>query len=216
MTPGLRQTAIEFESDGQAVQGVFATPADGRPPYPGAVVCHAHPLFGGNMDSAVTYALCRALASQGVASLRFNFRPFGEGATEPGGTACEDIEAALRTLRSWPEARTGRCGVAGFSAGAAAIARGIEGLKGAKALVLISPPLSAARSLKLGADKRPRLIIAGGADKIAPPADLLEVAAAMARPCAIEVVRGADHTLRGREAETAEAAAQFLGEHLRK
>ena len=198
------------------MQGVLATPVDGRPPYPGAVVCHAHPLFGGQMDSPVTSAICQALTEQGVATLRFNFRAFGEGATEAGGSACVDAESALATLRAWREVRPKQCGVVGYSAGAAAIARGLHGLKDAKAFVLIAPPLSSVRSSQLATDKRPKLFLAGSKDKIVEPEQLEALVAMMRQPTRLLKIEGADHTLRGHEQEVAEAAALFLGELLRK
>ena len=107
------------------MDGVLSTPLDARPPFPGAVVCHGHPLFGGSMDSLLTYAICEALAENGVATLRFNFRPFGQGATEEGGTACQDVAAGLNLLRNWHDVRRNRYGMVGYSAGAAAILRGL-------------------------------------------------------------------------------------------
>ena len=215
MQTGPRQTAIEFRSGGEPVQGVLSTPVDGRPPYPGAAVCHAHPLFGGNMDSPLIFAICRALADHGVASLRFNFRPFGEGATEAGGSACEDAAAALKMLRDWHEVRSGQCGLAGYSAGAAAIARGLDRLKAAKALALIAPPLSAVRSSGLARDRRPKLFVVGVRDKIVSHDELSAIVSQMAGPSEIALVEG-DHNLRGQEEQVAAKVAAFLGERLRR
>ena len=154
------------------MDGVLSTPLDARPPFPGAVVCHGHPLFGGSMDSLLTYAICEALAENGIATLRFNFRPFGQGATEEGGTACQDVAAGLNLLRNWHDVRRNRYGMVGYSAGAAAILRGLGQLKRARALSFISPPLSALETTGIGRDKRPRQFVIGAADRIVDPAKL--------------------------------------------
>ncbi len=212
----LRQSAIEFEVDGEPVQGVLATPVDGAPPYPGVLVCHAHPLFGGNMDSPVTFAICKALAEHNIATLRFNFRPFRDGATEAGGSAARDVAGALKTLRAWHDVRPKQCGVAGYSAGAAAMARGMGGLKDAKALTLIAPPLSAVRGSPLAQDRRPRLFVVGSKDKIVAPGELAALVKEMRQPVEMAVVAGPGHDMKGGEQEAAERAAMFFGQALRK
>ncbi|MSQ08812.1 MAG: hypothetical protein EXR57_00205 [Dehalococcoidia bacterium] len=211
----LRQSAIEFEVDGEPVQGVLATPVDGAPPYPGVLICHAHPLFGGNMDSPVTFAICKALAEHNVATLRFNFRPFREGATEAGGSAARDVAGALDTLRAWREVKPRQCGVVGYSAGAAAMARGMNGLKDAKAFALISPPLSSIKGSPLSHDKRPRLFIVGSRDKIVAPAELAALVEEMRPPVEIAQIEGPGHDMRGAEQEVAARVAMFFGQILR-
>ena len=212
----MRQSAVEFEVDGDKLDGVLSSPLDARPPFPGAVVCHGHPLFGGSMDSMLTYAICEALAENGIAALRFNFRPFEEGATEEGGTACRDVAAGLDLIRNWPEVRRGRYGLIGYSAGAAAILRGLPTLKRAKAFSLISPPLSAVSSTRIGDDKRRRQFVIGAEDRIVDPAKLETAIGAMKRPPELQVIPGADHTIRGKERQVAAAVGVFMGMQLRR
>ena len=212
----LRQSAVEFEVGGDRVDGVLSTPLDARPPFPGAVVCHGHPLFGGSMDSLLTYAICEALAENGVATLRFNFRPFGQGATEEGGTACQDVAAGLDLLRNWHDVRRNRYGLVGYSAGAAAILRGLGQLKRARALSFISPPLSALETTGIGRDKRPRQFVIGAADRIVDPAKLGAAVEEMRQPVDLQVIPGAGHTIGGNEREVATAVGLFMGIQLRR
>ncbi len=212
----LRQSAVEFEVDGDKLDGVLSSPLDARPPFPGAVVCHGHPLFGGSMDSLLTYAICEALAEHGIAALRFNFRPFEQGATEEGGTACRDVAAGLDLLRNWPEVRRNRYGLIGYSAGAAAILRGLGGLKRARAFSFISPPLSAVGSTRIGDDKRQRQFVIGADDRIVDPAKLEAAIETMKRPAELQVIPGADHTIRGKERQVAAAVGLFMGMQLRR
>ncbi len=195
---------------------MLASPHNARPPFPGAVVCHGHPLFGGSMDSPLTYAICEALAENGVATLRFNFRPFGQGATEEGGAACQDVAAGLNLLRNWHDVRRNRYGLVGYSAGAAAILRGLGGLKRARAISLISPPLSALKATRIGDDKRPRQFVIGADDRIVDPVKLQESVEAMRKPVDLQVIPGAGHTFGGNEREVAAAVGIFMGMRLRR
>jgi alpha/beta superfamily hydrolase len=90
---------ITFPADGVTCEGLFVRPdADGRAP--GIVICHPHPLRGGDMLNNVVRALAEAFAAVGFATLRFNFRgvgrstgQYGEGIGEQ-----EDAKAALAWL----------------------------------------------------------------------------------------------------------------------
>ena len=69
----MRQSAVSFITKGLTFEGIIALP-DGEGPFPGVVMCHPHPLMGGNMDNNVVVAVTFGLADAGTASLRFNFR----------------------------------------------------------------------------------------------------------------------------------------------
>ena len=73
----MRQSAVSFEADGLTFEGVVAQPDEGTGPWPGVVICHPHPLHGGNMDNNVVLALALGLAQEGFVTLRFNFRGVG-------------------------------------------------------------------------------------------------------------------------------------------
>ena len=83
-------------------------------PFPVVVVCHPHPLYGGNMSNNVVMAICQALPRQSIAAFRFNFRGVGEsGGTFGGGIAeQDDIKAALTLVSSAPEIDPERIGKA--------------------------------------------------------------------------------------------------------
>ena len=85
-----------------------------------AVVCHPHPLYGGDRRNSVVDALFRALPEAGMAAVRFDFRGVGQSTGVHGEGAAEaaDVAAAIDLL-------SGRCGTAvpmyltGYSFGAA-------------------------------------------------------------------------------------------------
>jgi uncharacterized protein len=171
-------------------------------PCAGVVVCHPHPLYGGDMDSHVVHALCDSLVEAGLAALRFNFRGAGasEGSHDNGRGERQDALRCLTYLQSRSDIVDGRLGIAGYSFGGV-IASGI----GAPALacVAVSPP-----SL-LPAVGTPTLVITGADDNIASAQRLGEAATARA-DTTVEVIPGVDHFwMQGLEDMTALAVGFF-------
>src|SRR3972149_8028021 len=82
------------------LEGVAPLPS-GSQRHGSVVVCHPHPLYGGDMDNHVVEGLCVTLAESGVAALRFNFRGVGGsgGRYEEGGGQEEDVLAALAAAK---------------------------------------------------------------------------------------------------------------------
>src|SRR5262245_30815594 len=66
-------------------------------PSAGVVICHPHPLYGGDMDNPVVVRMQEVCASLGLATLRFNFRGVGgSGGTHANGVGeQDDARAAL-------------------------------------------------------------------------------------------------------------------------
>src|SRR5439155_1037306 len=78
-TVGLIDTsAVSIESKGPKLEGALHLPE--QTPAPGIVVCHPHPLYGGDMRNNVVDAICDMAVAEGVAALRFNFRGLGSKA----------------------------------------------------------------------------------------------------------------------------------------
>ncbi|MCH8980866.1 alpha/beta hydrolase [candidate division KSB1 bacterium] len=129
----MRQSSVTFKTKGLNFEGVVATPddADGKTPdgkspegkFPGVVICHPHPLFGGNMDNNVVLALAFELVEQGFAVLRFNFRGVGnsEGEHTKGEKEHEEALGALEFMRAWQQVDSNRVGILGYSFGTGVI-----------------------------------------------------------------------------------------------
>jgi len=85
----------------------------------GAVICHPHPLFGGNMHNSVVGALFDAMAGAGFSALRFNFRGVGGSQGGYGGGKDEigDVLGAIDHLKK--SCGCGEIILAGYSFGAA-------------------------------------------------------------------------------------------------
>jgi uncharacterized protein len=177
---------------GPALEAALAIPAGARL---GVVVCHPHPLYGGDMDSPIVTVAVQACAGAGLATLRFNFRGVGDsaGAWDEGRGEQEDVRAALAYLRGHLPAG-GRVALAGYSFGAsmaAAVASGGERLAG---LALIAPPLAMRPwqpPASLAVDG-PVLLVAGSADDYCPASALAALGQALPKATAT-VIDGADH-----------------------
>ena len=210
----LPQTRVGFRSKRLVLEGVVSLPEGLSGQLPGAVICHPHPAFGGNMDHAMVVGLARALNEAGIASLRFNFRGVGdsEGTFSNGAEESQDLLAALEFLKIWPGVKGRKLALVGYSFGAAVILRGLRRYKAARALVLLSPPLSSVDDSSVARDRRPKLFLVGEIDRLVEAQRLQERLAACVVPAAVEVVPGADHSWMGREVEVAQRVARFLAQ----
>lgn len=214
------QSAIAFYSGGRKkieLEGILSFPADGgAKSAPGAAVCHPHPALGGDMNNGVVLAVCRAAERRGIVTLRFNFRGVGGSGGEfsNGEREREDAKAALDVLRHWHTVDRRRLGAVGYSLGAAVMLDGLRDMKRASAIALIAPTLAALRNPRFAKDKRPKLIIAGSQDRVAPSAQIQRVLDGCRQPVRFHEIQGADHSMRGHESEAGETAADFLAENL--
>ncbi len=176
------------------------------PPRAAAVVCHAHPLHGGVMHFKVVFRAAKALQSEGVAALRFNFRGVGrsEGRHDEGRGEQDDVRAALEEVeRRFPglPVVTG-----GFSFGSVMALRAGCADGRVRALFALGLPVSVIpdRSF-LRACTRPRLFVQGEQDTYAPAAVIRDVVDALPDPKSLVVVPGADHFFAGHLDELQEA-----------
>ncbi|MBI5014151.1 MAG: alpha/beta fold hydrolase [Deltaproteobacteria bacterium] len=183
----------------------------------GAVVCHPHPLHGGDQHNNVVDGVRRALAGRDWAVLTFNFRGVGRSDGEHGGGAGEvkDVEAAARFLSTTSGVPAERLLLVGYSFGAWVTSRAACRGARAGAVALVAPPL-AAYPLEEEADGYPGPVLAvvGSEDSYC-PADLFQAwVDRIPGPKEASVLSGADHFLRGREADVGRLVASFAARHL--
>lgn len=195
---------------GLFLEGCLDLP-EGEGPFPGVVLCHPHPLYGGDMENNVILAASRALTKRGIAALRFNFRGVGksQGTYSGGPGEQEDARAALAWLTGRKETDPARTGIMGYSFGGMIALLAGEASPAARALAAVSPVLTAGM---LTACEKPKMIICGGADSLLPAPQTIREAEAMAGPKTVLVIPGVDHFWRGRENEAAVPAAEFFKE----
>lgn len=207
----MKSVPTVFSCGNITLEGELHLP-EGNGPFPGVVVCHPHPLYGGNMQNNVVMAICQGLLSHSVAAFRFNFRGAGRSGGVYGGgiTEREDVKAALAFVHARPEINTEKIGLTGYSFGAmvalpAALQEGAVRL-----LALISPPLADSAWEQLKGYLKPKLLIVGSADAFVPTREFQQHAQDMPEPKQSFVVSGADHFWWGYEGEVAQKVAQFF------
>jgi alpha/beta superfamily hydrolase len=174
---------------GIVLDGRIAVPAGARG---GVVVCHPHPLYGGDMDSGVVMAVVDACARRNLATLRFNFRGVGAstGQHDEGRGEQEDVRSALTELRRRLPAG-GAVALAGYSFGAV-VATAVAQKTPVAGLALIAPPLRLTTLAAPVAVVGPVAIIVGAEDQYCPPDALEGFREALPR-ASISVLEGADH-----------------------
>ncbi|MFV0294994.1 MAG: alpha/beta hydrolase [Hyphomicrobiaceae bacterium] len=204
------EEAVSFRTGGVSLEGLLSLPD--RPARTGIVVCHPHPLRGGEMRNNVVEALVRAFMAEGHATLRFNFRGVAgsTGEYDDGEGEQDDVTAAVGYLLSRQVFE--RVVVAGYSFGS------IVGLKAGgndarvSALIGVALPVARRDASFVSRIDKPTLLISGDCDPFSPIADLRGLLDAMTGPKALEIVSGTDHFFIRREEEVGEAAVTFLRE----
>jgi len=207
---------VTFNSGQLKLEGVLTLP-DGGGPFPGVVVCHPHPLYGGSMDNNVVYAICRVLSERSMASFRFNFRGAGrsQGHFSDGVEEKDDIIAALDYLTSVKGIEPDRMGLAGYSFGAGVCLLVASKDGRVQALALVSPLPSPTNFDQIKGYAKPKLFVCGSADVYAAPEEVGPLVEALPEPKDFEVVTGADHFWLGCEGPMATKVGIFLSTALK-
>ena len=189
---------------------------DGEGPFPAVVVSHPFPPMGGTMQNGVVTAVWEALASRGIAALRFNFRGVGksEGSFNEGVGERDDVRAALEVALSTEGVDPNRVGLAGYSFGSMMSVPVALRDDRVKCLIVVSAPLSEDNWNKMDEYRKPHLVVVGENDDMV-PMDLfrkqMEKESAFGK---YHVVKGGDHSLFGHEGEVGEVVAKFFAANI--
>lgn len=208
----VKQQRVTFPCGKLILEGVYYTP-DEAGNSPCIVLCHPHPLYGGNMNNNVITALAAQLADQNMCSLAFNFRGVGQsqGGFGNGIGEIDDARAAIDWLVKQPDADKEKAGMAGYSFGASVALPAACTDKRIKGLVLISPALHEQHRAHLRQCIIPKLIISGSSDDIVPVDAVKRFEREAAEPKECQIVSGADHFWWGaHESVMAEKTASFF------
>lgn len=108
---------ITFHSDSLSIEGNLALVPN--PGQPGLVICHPHPLLGGNFDDSRVRAIFDIAHSFGFNALCFNFRGTGnsQGSFGQGISETQDTISAVRYLRNHSHVDGSRIALCGYSFG---------------------------------------------------------------------------------------------------
>jgi hypothetical protein len=213
----MRHTAIGIYSTGKILlDGVIASPNEHSAKAPAVLVCHPHPMLGGDMNNPIVSMVSFLANEQGLASLQFDFRGVGqsEGDFSNGENEWDDVKHALQFLRNFPGVDKNRVGVVGYSFGASVVLHSLPKLKAAKSFALIAPPLAAVKDPEVNKDKRDKLFIVGQDDRVVPSTELQRLLDGLGYPVQFTEIPGADHRLSGHEQAVAERVVEFMLENL--
>jgi len=199
-------------SDGVALEARLALPAA---PAGGVVICHPHPLYGGDMDNPVVVRVAEVCRELEFATLRFNFRGVGASTGNHGHGRDErhDLIAALGHLASVLPTGT-PLGLAGYSFGAAMTPHLVTdptGFPPLAALLLIAPPLVMMGDTPLVALARlgiPITVVAGDHDEYCSVA-ALEALQRRIPAATIKIIDGANHFFFGKLYPLGQAVAAW-------
>ena len=193
------------------LEGELVLP-DGQGPFPGVVVCHPHPLHGGNMWNNVVTAICQSLSSHSVAAFRFNFRGVGNsrGVFGKGIAEQQDVRAALAHMSSESRVDVNKIGLAGYSFGAGVALPVAFESKQVSLLALVSPALSSEGRALLETYRNPKFLIIGDNDNIIAPEQFEQNVSDFADSRQYRVVSGADHFWQGYEGELSREVTGFF------
>ena len=176
----------------------------------GAVICHPHPQYGGDMDNPVVRAVESGLQRAGYATLRFNFRGTGRstGTYDNGIGEADDARAAVACLieRSGIAAVT----LAGYSFGAMVTVQAAPHIGAVERLIAVAPPLAFMTLDALRDCTKPKLFLVGDGDQYCGVHSLTQQLATLAEPHAHDILPGADHFFFGYEEAIADAVHGFV------
>lgn len=202
------EETVRFPVGTISLEGRLSLPTDGRDI--GVVVCHPHPLRGGDLHNNVVAGLTEGLGHARIATLRFNFRGVGNstGVHDDGRGEEDDVKAAVTYLLSRKAFST--VVVAGYSFGS------VVGLKAGSddprvhKLIGVALPIRTRDLSFLHAVTKPKLLISGERDNFAPTAELKALIDKTPEPKSVVMIPHADHFFGGLEGPIGEAAADFL------
>lgn len=209
----MNQQRVTFPCGDILLEGVWHLP-EGTGSFPVVIVCHPHPLYGGDMSNNVVTAICQALSRQSIAAFRFNFRGVGRsgGAYGEGIAEQEDIKAALTFVSSAEGIDANKIGLAGYSFGARVTLPVAVQDERVSQLALVSPALEDSGWEELGKYPRPKFIILGDADEFIPVGWAEQYIEDNPDHKQYQVVAGADHFWWGYEDEVGREVARFFAD----
>jgi len=181
-----------------------------------ALVCHPHPLFGGNLHNKVVFHATKTLNRLGFPVLRFNFRGTGlsQGEHDNGLGELDDVRTAL----DWLDGEFHLPLIfAGFSFGAAVGLPVACADARVKAVIGLGIPVAPADEQIYDFEflkncGKPKLLVSGARDQFGPRKLLEALYAALREPKKLVIIDGADHFFAGRLKELRESIYSWVAE----
>ena len=211
MTTTRAEARTFINAEGLSLEGWLELP-DEPGPVPGVVLCHPHPLYGGQMHDGILVPLSEMLTGLGIAALRFNFRGVGrsDGQHDGGVGEVDDARAAIAALAGEGRVDGERIGLAGYSFGAGVALNAAQAETAVRALALIACPPTGLETPEAARMTMPKMLIAGSQDTLISPVRLRAAAEGLREPKEVHVIEGADHFFAGSAHRVAERVARFF------
>jgi alpha/beta superfamily hydrolase len=204
-----------FPSGELALEGTLHLPGE-EERFPGVVICHPHPQYGGDMYNVIVASLANGLCNAGIAALRFHFRgvDMSEGSFDGGIGEIEDATAAMEFLSLCENVDASRVGVAGYSFGAAVALAAASRSNLPQAIASIACPSRVFNEMSAQELLLPKLLILGEHDHDFPARQFMFMARRFTDPKEIEVIDGADHFFGGHVSEVVRLTTDFFKQWL--
>jgi alpha/beta superfamily hydrolase len=204
---------ITFVANDATCEGLL-TRSNANAHGPGIVLCHPHPLRGGDMLNNIVVALTEAFATDGFAVLQFNFRGVGRstGHYSEGIGEQEDAKAALIWLSMQPGIDVDRLFLGGYSFGARVTLGVASSDPHVCGFVVVAPPVLRGDWPSLESARGPKIVLCGERDPVAPPELVTGLMKSIPEPKRLAVLSGADHFFVGQERTLARHAVKLLRE----
>ena len=197
------------------LEAILKPEEDGVIPRYAALVCHPHPLYGGTMHNKVVYKAAQALQILGMPALRFNFRGVGHstGIYDEGRGEMDDVRFALEFLsRRYPGLPVI---LGGFSFGAYVALRVAAIDDRVQAMIGLGVPARMFEGEYLPGSHKPKLIIQGTKDELAPYPLTAQWFEQVPAPKSLVAVQGADHFFQGHLDEIQAIIVSFVQDMLK-
>lgn len=177
----------------------------------GMVLCHPHPLYGGDMNNNVVMALYHACIAEGWPTLRFNFRGTGgsSGRFADGIGEQEDVKAACQFLQT--ETGVSQIIMIGYSFGAAVGCAIVDKMSSVMGYCAISYPFTfIPEFVKTAHTTKPKLFVMGTKDNFTTVSAFQEAMEQMPEPKETHLLPGIDHFWGGHERQLKEIVLDWL------
>lgn len=197
------------------LEGILKPEEEGVVPRYAGLVCHPHPLYGGTMHNKVVFKAAQALQILGMPTLRFNFRGVGHstGTYDEGRGEMDDVRFALEFLsRRYPGLPVI---LGGFSFGAYMALRVAAIDDRVQAMIGLAVPARMFEGGYLQGSHKPKLIIQGTKDELAPYALTAQWFEQVPAPKSLVAVQGADHFFQGHLDEIQAIIVSFVQDQLK-
>jgi len=207
----MKEKRVSIPSGGIWLEGLFNL-AETRSLRRGVVLCHPHPLYGGDMYNTVIEAGVEAAFQEACSTLRFNFRGVGGsgGSYEEGVGEREDVKAAIDYLASEINDSKATIVFMGYSFGAWAGLPVAVNDPRINSLIAVAPPLDMYDFEFLKGCKKKKLLIAGSEDLYCPLPELRKLYSQLEEPKSLTIVEGADHFFFSHEPSLISPLREFL------